>query len=214
MSGAITLEISGPARRRRRRRFRWLLTGAVLVAALVWAMPLGRLLSVPLEERFQSPGTSGLAGLDGMIVLAGDYARFQAAMPLAASYPHLRLVLCTGPATERVHALARKYAISEARLTFELTSTNTYENATFTRRLLTGGQGPVPGRWLLVTSGTHMPRAVGAFRHARFDVVPYPILANEYPHDQHNVWLALWEWAGLVVYRVRGRTDAFWPAPR
>ena len=42
----------------------------------------------------------------------------------------------------------------------------------FTRDLVK----PKPGeRWLLVTSATHMPRSIGAFRQAGFPVIPYPV---------------------------------------
>jgi uncharacterized SAM-binding protein YcdF (DUF218 family) len=183
----------------------------VATAALAWATPLGQVLSLSLERRFPRPDEISLHALNGIIVLAGDYARFQAGVALAAAHPILRLVLVTEPKTERIRALALGKGISEERMTFELQSTNTYENAIYTRHLLTGADRPVSGRWLLVTGGIHMPRAVGVFRHAGFDVVPYLVFATEYPHHRHHLWLALWEWAGLVLYHARGRTDALWP---
>ena len=204
----------------RERRLRWRLLGLlaliVATACVAWAMPLGKVLSLALEQRFPRPDEVSLDAPNGIIVLAAEYARFEAGVALAAAHPSLRLVLVlvTGPKTERVRALALGKGISEERVTFELHSTTTYENAHYTRRLLTNGDGPVPGRWLLVTSGIHMPRAVGVFRHAGFDVVPYPVFATEYPQDRHSLWLALREWIGLIVYDVRGRTDALWPSPR
>lgn len=55
------------------------------------------------------------------------------------------------------------------RVEYEEKSRNTAENATFAKEVLK----PKPGdRWLLVTSAFHMPRAVGSFRKAGFDVIP------------------------------------------
>ena len=49
---------------------------------------------------------------------------------------------------------------------------NTLENAEFAKALAV----PRPGeRWLLVTSAFHMPRSVGLFRKAGFNVEPYPV---------------------------------------
>ena len=71
-----------------------------------------------------------------------------------------------------------------------------------------------------------MPRAIGCFRQAGFDVTAYPV-------DYRTVgWSDAWklksfasdgllvldlvvkEWIGLVVYRLAGYTDAMLPAPR
>ena len=94
-------------------------------------------------------------------------------------------------------------------------------NAILTRRLV----GPRPGEtWLLVTSASHMPRAVGVFRHAGWDVVPWPVnyrtgrsLAVWYdapfPERLGQFEVALKEWIGLIAYRLMGRTDALFPAP-
>jgi len=207
-------QITRPSTQRPRWRPLVVLTLTVAAVALVWVMPLGKMLSLPLEQRFPRPDEVSPHVLNGIIVLAGDYARFEAGVALAAAHPSLRLVLVTGPKTERVRVLALGKGISEERMMFELHSTNTYENALYTRRLIARSDGRVPGRWLLVTSGVHMPRAVGVFRHVGFDIVPYPVFAMEYPHHRHNLWLALWEWLGLIVYYVRGRTDVIFPAAR
>ena len=85
---------------------------------------------------------------------------------------------------------------------------------------------PQPGeRWLLVTSAFHMPRAVGCFRAAGFDVIAY---ASDYrtrgTADRGRGFYAVSaglrrldivtrEWVGLVVYRLTGRTAHLLPAP-
>jgi uncharacterized SAM-binding protein YcdF (DUF218 family) len=108
------------------------------------------------------------------------------------------------------------------RIIIEDKSRNTDENARFTFALL----HPKPGQhYLLVTSAYHMPRTVGLFRKAGFDVVPYPVdyrtrgnwadlepggLASE---GLAHVDLAMREWTGLVMYRLTGRIDSFFPGP-
>jgi uncharacterized SAM-binding protein YcdF (DUF218 family) len=79
-------------------------------------------------------------------------------------------------------------------------------------------------QWLLVTSAWHMPRAVGVFRRLGWSVIPYPV---DYRTDGvaiayrgfdlkgglERFSLAAREWVGLAVYRLLGRSDAWFPAP-
>ena len=70
-----------------------------------------------------------------------------------------------------------------------------------------------------------MPRAVGCFRTAGFQVEPYPIgirtnspllaLAQEVTGSVAFAYLDLAgkEWLGLTAYRLMGRTDALFPGP-
>lgn len=98
---------------------------------------------------------------------------------------------------------------------------STAENATYTRELVS----PKPGqRWLLVTSA--MPRSIGCFRKAGFPVEAYPV--NYTTTGRRSDWTlsdsiggglkrtdaALHEWIGLIAYRLSGRTDHLFPAPR
>lgn len=103
---------------------------------------------------------------------------------------------------------------------YENRSRTTWENA----RDLAALVHPVPGQpWLLVTSAAHMPRAVEAFRAAGFRVVADPVaflsapslaaeLAPPYPERLAHLEGAAHEWAGLVVYRLLGRTPHLLPA--
>jgi uncharacterized SAM-binding protein YcdF (DUF218 family) len=87
---------------------------------------------------------------------------------------------------------------------------------------------PKPGeRWLLVTSAFHMPRAMGAFRRAGFDVIAWP--ADYQTLGVQSEWLTLHEgmieglkqvdigvkeWIGLAAYRLTDKTDEFLPGPK
>src|SRR5690606_34882032 len=81
------------------------------------------------------------------------------------------LLLSGESAAPAVASFLEAAGIAPDRIVLERVSRNTYENAILVRELLE----PRPGdTWLLVTSAWHMPRAVGAFRQAGFDVVPWP----------------------------------------
>lgn len=108
------------------------------------------------------------------------------------------------------------------RLVLESRSRNTYENAVFTRRMVS----PEPGEtWLLVTSAFHMPRAKALFDKAGFPTVPWPVdyrttgregigLLRDNPLDSlQTTTLAIREWTGLLAYRLTGRIDSLFPGP-
>ncbi len=112
-----------------------------------------------------------------------------------------------------------EWGIPRDAIAIEGESLTTYENAIFTRRLLDarGIHGPV----LLVTSATHMGRAVLLFESAGVTVIP---AATDYPTGQLHpynpmTWLpdasalratsgVLKEWLGVFVDRLRGRIRA------
>ncbi|MDQ0510639.1 YdcF family protein [Ancylobacter amanitiformis] len=182
---------------------RWKRVGAVLtsigVIGLVLAGlgPFGRLLTVPLEERFP-PFVDDGRPVDGVIVLGGaelpgitaargqpafqeSAERMFALADLSRRYPQARLLFSGGsgallPAAMQEADVVRmalpQLGVDPARVAFETRSRNTAENARFSRALAE----PKPGeRWLLVTSALHMPRAMGCFRAAGFPVVAYPV---------------------------------------
>lgn len=167
----------------------------------------------------------------GQVSLTADAARLTAGIELARRYPSARLVFTGGSAglllEGRAEAIgARKLWLSlgvpDERMTFENKSRNTWENALFTRDLVK----PRPEEtWLLVTSAWHMPRSVGIFRRLGFDVIPYPVAYRTFgderdflqpPSTIDKVLMldnAVREWAGLLAYRLAGKTDALFPAP-
>ena len=112
--------------------------------------------------------------------------------------------------------------VAHERITAEEQSRNTIENAVFSRLLA----DPKPGeRWVLVTSASHMPRAIAAFRAAGFPVEAYPV--NWYTQGRRDAAklftsfagglamtdYAVHEWFGLAAYWLTGRTSELFPAP-
>ena len=218
----------------------------VLLAICAWS-PLGKLLLYPLESRFPAWDASKGAP-DGIIVLGGPIDadlsvthgrpvvsasgdRIIAGAVLAHRYPNARLVytggnpnLVSNDAKEADYAteLFEGLGIARTRLLMERSSRNTLENAEFSKAMV----NPKPGeRWLMVTSAYHMPRAVGLFRKAGFDVEAYPVdwklgkgadiftFSNIAGDGLGRTDPAVREWMGLIVYRIAGKTDAFLPGP-
>jgi uncharacterized SAM-binding protein YcdF (DUF218 family) len=157
--------------------------------------------------------------------------RMTAAVALALRYPSARLVFTGGSAdvrqvdraeAEGARRLWESLGVPDSRMSFESKSRNTFENAVFTRELVK----PQPGEeWLLVTSAWHMPRSVSIFRQAGFPVTAYPVDyrsfgdSTDWKPSLHalesleRLDTALHEWAGLIAYRLTGKTDALIPEP-
>ena len=229
-----------------RRAGRWVCAGAVALSVAISALPLGQWLRVTLENRFPQVTTTP-ARVDGIVVLGGvvnqfiTKARGQAALgggierlvafaELAGRYPDAKLVFSGGSGnpfrqdlkeSQFVGPVLERLGLAAGRVIYEERSRNTSENAEFSRAIAR----PQPGQiWLLVTSAFHMPRAVGTFRRAGWNVVPYPVdysTDGEYsaaPPGGFSTGLvslerALHEWVGLAIYRLAGKTDALFPAP-
>jgi len=231
---------------------RWRRLGTVLVstAALAFVLlgfgPVGSILTRPLEDRFPRPSASmpeptgiivlgGIIGSPtlprGAISLTQDGERLSETAILAHRYPNARIVVSGGtygrPEEESEATIAKRFltdlGVEESRIVTEWRSLSTAENAAFTRELIM----PRPGeRWVLVTSASHMPRAVGTFRHAGFPVIPYPVgyttagLSDDYwgirlevSTNLVRVDVAVHEWLGLIAYRLTGRIDELVPGP-
>jgi uncharacterized SAM-binding protein YcdF (DUF218 family) len=158
-------------------------------------------------------------------------ARLTAAVALARKYPSARLVFTGGSGDVRqsgldeargVHALWLSLGVPETRMTFEDASRNTYENATMTHRIVQPKQGE---RWVLLTSASHMPRSMGIFRANGWPMIAYPVDYRTFGDKRdfaamshtvtalQNLTTAVYEWTGLLAYRLAGRTDALFPTP-
>jgi uncharacterized SAM-binding protein YcdF (DUF218 family) len=177
---------------------RKLLAASAVLLALCGFSPVGKLLILPLEQRFPVWDASRGAP-DGIVVLGGaidpDLSaalgraildrsgdRIAAAAELARQYPNARIVYSGGNANlirddtakEADYALSmlEDLGVAKARLAADRLSRNTVENAEFVKAIA----NPKPGeRWLLVTSAFHMPRSIGLFRKAGFKVEAYPV---------------------------------------
>lgn len=223
---------------------RRLALAAVLLLIAAGFSPVGTLLLRPLEQRFPAFPADG--PVTGAIVLGGALTpdvtaarrqmnlneageRIVAVLDLARRHPEARLVFTGGSGdlvggVPEADALAAELArlAPELRLTYERASRNTVENAEMTRALV----DPKPGeRWLLVTSAWHMPRAVGIFRRAGWNVVAYPVDyrttgtiedLRPFPSLSNGLRrtdLAVKEWIGILFAYLTGKSASLLPGP-
>ncbi len=230
---------------RRWRVGRLLLWTGVLDLAACLLLPVDSWAIRPLEDRFPLVATPP-PHLDGIIVLGGaidDLTSLDRDTPvltaaanrlttfviLAHRYPAARLVFTGGSgrveqgvANEAHFAriLLAELDVPPDRVVFEDRSRTTAENAAASWALV----HPAPGEsWALVTSASHMPRAVGAFRAIGWPVLPWP--AGYYSRDTHpalalslggklaTLDTAAHEWEGLLAYWLTGKSSALLPGP-
>ncbi|MEQ9639674.1 MAG: YdcF family protein [Alphaproteobacteria bacterium] len=230
----------------RRWGYRLALLLALVVAVLGW-LPVGDWLLRPLENRFppmaELPPASQLGGI---VVLGGAVRTVQTAahgqpalneaaermtstVALARHYPDLPVVFTGGdglvlgsPMTEAAVAaqIFTQLGLPPDRVRYEGGSRNTWENARLTYDMVR----PTAERpWLLITSASHMPRAVGSFRAAGWRVLAYPVdfgtedgpMSPSLSLSDHLSGLseAAQAWIGLVFYYLAGRTEALLPGP-
>ena len=222
------------------------LTVGILAMVFVEVLPIGEWALRPLEDRFP-PVANPPAHVDGIIVLGGALSpsrtrahgipslnwaaeRMTAFIGLALRHPTARLVFTGGlgvgdthPTTEAdvARALFTELGLPTGRVIYESASRTTYENVILSQKLA----DPKPGEtWILITSASHMPRAVGIFHRAGWNVLPWPVGYKSVPERDEAVLppfgeeldeidLAAHEWGALLGYYLTGRTDTLFPAP-
>lgn len=219
---------------------------AIVALAVVSLSPLGLLMMASLENRFPRPELPET--IAGIVVLGGAFDtriartrggaefneaadRATEALLLARRYPQAKVIFSGGdasifaedvPETESAEAFFVGAGLPRDRLILDSRARDTFENAVYSKQLA----DPKPGEtWLLVTSAFHMPRAVGCFRKAGFDIQPYPVdyrtpggatvwqPSSASIRNVEKVHFAIREYLGLLAYRLQGRTDALFPAP-
>lgn len=216
-----------------------------LLAICGWS-PLGPAALMVLEDRFPQPVIDG--PVTGIVVLGGAVdthissdrrtlsmneagERLTATVDLSRRYPGARVFLSGG--SGHIHGASKmtesevardilvSLGVSSQRIEMEERSRNTCENGSESAASVR----PKPGElWLLVTSASHMPRAVGCFRAAGFDVTPYPVdyrtrgrgdlkrLSDAIAIGLAATDLAAHEWFGLLTYRIAGLTAELFPS--
>jgi uncharacterized SAM-binding protein YcdF (DUF218 family) len=228
---------------------RRLVAASVLLIAICGYSPLGYWLLYPLESRFP-PWNDTKGAPDGIVVLGGaiepdlsaahnvavfgaSVNRMIAAAGLARRYPNARLIYSGGNANllssdaakeaDFAAAVFESLGFSKDHLIMERRSRNTQENAEFSKALASPKSGE---RWLLVTSAFHMPRSIGVFRKAGFEVEPYPtdwrtrgrkdllVFSESFIRGLERVDIASREWIGLLAYWTTGRTSELFPGPQ
>jgi uncharacterized SAM-binding protein YcdF (DUF218 family) len=220
---------------------------ALALLAILGLSPIGNALMIPLEERFP-PWEAAGATPTGLVVLGGAISphvsaarkevalneaaeRLTMAAELARRYPEMRIVFTGGSPSlmfddgNEAEFAARAFAglgIAPERILLERQSRNTVENAIFSKAIAQ----PKPGeRWLLMTSAYHLPRSIGVFRKAGFEIEAYPVdWRTGGPQDALRPFAtvgdglrrtdtAVREWVGLAAYWLTGKSAELFPSP-
>lgn len=232
---------------------RWWRLGRLILALatsfvlVISVFPIGSIAIGELENRFPlvkvlPTRVDGVVVLGGIllpalteyrdqIAIGGNIERLFAFADLSRRFPGAKLVF-TGGTGSIWHAEKKESGIvgkvlsdlgvELSRVTLESESRNTAENAVFTKRLMKPSQEEV---WILVTSASHMPRAVGCFRKAGWNIIPYPVdygssklefsefFSFRFVSSMRKFDRAIHEWLGLASYRIMGKTDSWFPGP-
>lgn len=188
-----------------------------------------------LEEDFSVPQVSCSKQTQGVIVLGGGInpgliaeqrdqpqlneaaERLTKALELLNKCPDFTLIYSTFSGSLRPEGTseadsARQFfaeqLIPSSRTIFENQSRNTFENAKFSSELVKGREG-----WVLITSASHMPRAVTTFERFGWSVTPYPVdyrsertggyLEFRRESSIRNWNIVIHEWIGSLAYRLR-----------
>ena len=234
-------------RTRRARLGRRAVFASIVGLFIAGLSPLGNALMLPLEERFPAFVDDGTP-IAGVVVIGGTFdteatnfhgqmalnetgERLIALGDLARRYPDAKVVYSGGgseftadttPEATLVEKTAGQLGIAPGRVIYERRSLNTFQNALYSKVLAAPKEGE---RWLVVTSAFHMPRTMGVFRAAGFDVVPYPVdyrtagsasLARPFAfvgEGLRRTDIAAKEWIGLLAYRLTGQSEDLFPGP-
>ena len=217
-----------------RRTGRWITFAAAASLAILLVLPVSYWAMSPLENRFPHPRLPDR--VDGILVLSGgenpavfarrgteaaiySEGRLVEAVALSRRFPQARIVF-TGFEAKVARAAFIQMGAEIDRFTFEDRARNTWENLLFSKNLV----GPKAGEtWLLVTHAVSIPRAVGVARQVGWDVLAWPVdyqtgapgalFALRFAGNVVGLETALHEWIGLFVYRLTGRSAAWFPSP-
>lgn len=224
---------------KRPRSLGWCWAALILMLVQGWQV-LPEALLRQLESQHVGPtSTDTLPSYVGVVVLGGSLEpayvsqdhgqpalndaaeRMTAAVTLLQHHPHLQMLftggegeLFAGGSTEadRAKVFFDSMDMPPRRITYESASHTTHENAVLSATL--AGVNPAQP-WLLLTSASHMPRAMATFKKAGWNVTPYPVdyrTGSSTPWTQYSLALGARQWhlafhelLGLLVYRLTGR---------
>tara|TARA_B100000965_G_scaffold228478_1_gene191239 strand:- start:2405 stop:3187 length:783 start_codon:yes stop_codon:yes gene_type:complete len=220
----------------------YILSIALFCILMISIFPIGKFGIYLLEKEFHFKQVYP-DKIDGILILSGatdpylskEYnsielnssaERLTESIFLINKYKKAKIVFSGGSGYLRYpnldHAkVARKFFnkmnVNNKKIIYENKSRNTYENIVFSKKIAEPKKDEV---WLLVTSASHMKRAILISQKQQWVFIPYPVDFNQ----PQNVSLrpsmnflsnlvsfqkAFHEWLGLYSYYLLGRIDKF-----
>lgn len=166
----------------------------------------------------------------GQVTLTGSAERLVEFVRLAKLHPQAKLVFSGGSGqvfdtkpseAEVARAFFADIGFDASHVQFEDRSRNTAESAKLAYEQVVPQADET---WLLITSARHMPRAMGLFRQAGWTLTAHPVdyLLNpgapetfvpRWPGQIDYADVAAYEWGGLLVAWLRGRSEHLFPGP-
>ncbi|MEM6782051.1 MAG: YdcF family protein, partial [Pseudomonadota bacterium] len=158
--------------------------------------PIGPNMMTYLERQYERPREL-TQSIDGIIVLGGAFdgymshihgypvgysttERIHELIRLGRQNPNAKLVFSGGSGRPRqqefkeapvIEDFFNDIGMSKRQLILEPESRNTYQNALYSKKLLSPKADET---WVLITSAFHMPRSVAVFEQLNWRVIPYP----------------------------------------
>jgi len=188
-----------------------------------------------LEDRYPIPEVTCAKEINGVIVLGGGMSpglipeqrkqpqlgeageRLTKALELLNKCPDFKLTYSTFSGALRPEGVSeaesanqffKEQRISASRMSFENESRNTFENAKLSSEIVSSREG-----WVLITSASHLPRAVTTFERFGWEVVPYPVDYRSESSGKFGMFrrqssienwnMVIHEWVGRVMYQLR-----------
>lgn len=227
---------------------RVLLAPAFATLLLVTYTPFAAQMIKTLEDRFPAPLVPP-ASVTGILVLGGAEladpalarnlspvadmnARHARMAQLLQAHPQARAIYAGALAepaaaaaaaaladSAQAKALLQRHGIDPGRVQWVENGLDTFEAMIFAR----DRAQPQPGEtWLLVTSGWHMPRAMGVAQRQGWKLIPQPVAEmtgirvaapGQAAAGLSLAERAIREWSALTLYAMFDRTNAWFPAP-
>ena len=210
----------------------------LVIFFIVHLSSFSRVMLYQLEHRFPEQ-TELPQDAKGLILLGGSFSlldsqfdrrpvynlaggRLIEFVALARRYPHLPIVFTGAPIeVELTKKIFNEVGIDLQRVAWESKSRNTADNAGNSHSLVR----PAPeDKWVLVTSAFHMPRSMGLFRGAGWNVTAYPVDYHVTSFSFSKLMLSIldrnnpvaWkvmttEWVGLFNNYMSGKSSEFFP---
>lgn len=210
-----------------------LLIALLSIFLFIGLFPVGEWLLYPLEKQFSTytkpENVSGIILLGGaedpvrtaswnQPVLDNASERHFAFMELAKEYTDAEMIFTGGSGSlanqeikgaDVARLLYDKQGLNTSRIMFESESRNTSENVILSKKI---AQPEDDETWVLITTAWHMPRSVGVFCQAEWEVVPHPVDYRSDPNNLiriewnlalhlENLKLGVKEWIGIASYK-------------